>query len=521
MVPRGGPHPEVSAALDAAQDRAAEQIIGWVAAHATTRVGPRGRQVQVPVEQIEAAVIRHYTSRASDPHRHLHLQINARVFAASKWRGIHSVAMRDSLEAINGIGHAAVATDPGFRSALAEHGFTFDPVTGEIPELATYAAQFSARAAQIGRNVDRYEAEWRAEHPGEEPGPRLRQAWDRRAWSQARPDKVVPQDGAAMVAAWSDDLRQLGFRDPSRRTSLSTPRIGVLDREAAVELVVSRLGAKRSAWNAADIRGQVEQWIAATGTIAEASVRVELAEDLTARALKACTPLLTRDDVPEHIRALSSPRVIGVEDRITRLLGMQAAVRGGSARLTAAVAISLDPAQRNAVAALAGTNHLLVVEGAAGAGKTATLAATKIALAAQGRRMMVVTPTLKAAEVAAGEITPRRSRRRGSPISGDGAGTTTATGPAPATSPPTQRRCSTAVTCSWSTRPGCSIRTPPARSWRSRMSVRHGWRSWATVTNSRRSVVAGSSTSPPNTPEPTRSCPWMWCIASPTRITPS
>ena len=80
-------YPEVSAALDAAQDRAAGQIIGWVAEHATTRVGPRGRQVQVPVEQVEAAVIRHYTSRAGDPHRHLHLQLNARVFAAGQWRG--------------------------------------------------------------------------------------------------------------------------------------------------------------------------------------------------------------------------------------------------------------------------------------------------------------------------------------------------------------------------------------------------------------------------------------------------
>ena len=112
-------HPEISAALDAAQDKAAHEIVGWVASHATTRVGPRGRQVQVPVEKIEAAVIRHYTSRAGDPHRHLHLQINARVYAAGGWRGIHSVGFRDSIEAINGIGHAAVATDPEFRAALA------------------------------------------------------------------------------------------------------------------------------------------------------------------------------------------------------------------------------------------------------------------------------------------------------------------------------------------------------------------------------------------------------------------
>lgn len=397
-------HPQISTALDAAQDRAAEQIIGWVAEHATTRVGPRGRQVQVPVERLEAAVIRHHTSRAGDPHRHLHLQINARVLAESAWRGIHSVGMRDSLEAINGIGHAAVATDPDFRAALAEHGLTLDRTTGEIAELAPYAARFSARAAQIARNADRYGAEWRAEHPGEEPGPRLRQGWDRRAWSQARPDKVVPIDGAAMVAAWSEELRQLGYRDPTGRASISTPRIGELDRDAAADLVLSRLGAKRSAWNAADVRGHVQQWIAETGIVAEATVRVELAEDLTARALASCTPLLTRDDVPEHVRALSSPRVIGVEDRITRLLGLQAYFDGDHADLAASVAAGLDPAQQQAVSALTGTQQLVVIEGAAGAGKTTTLAETRAALASQGRRLMVVTPTLKAAEVATAEI---------------------------------------------------------------------------------------------------------------------
>jgi exodeoxyribonuclease V alpha subunit len=164
-------HPEVSAALDAAQDRAASEIVGWVASHATTRVGPRGRQAQVPVEKVEAAVIRQYTSRAGDPHRHLHLQINARVYAAGGWRGIHSVGFRDSIGAINGIGYAAVATDPEFRAALAARGFTLDPATSEIRELATYAGAFSARTSQIRRNVDRYEAEWRREHPGEEPGP--------------------------------------------------------------------------------------------------------------------------------------------------------------------------------------------------------------------------------------------------------------------------------------------------------------------------------------------------------------
>lgn len=39
--------PEVSLAYDAAMDRAAGEIIGWLAEHATTRVGPRGGQVSV------------------------------------------------------------------------------------------------------------------------------------------------------------------------------------------------------------------------------------------------------------------------------------------------------------------------------------------------------------------------------------------------------------------------------------------------------------------------------------------
>ena len=105
--------------------------------------------------------------------------------------------------------HGLDLTDPA-TAALAAHGLTLDPSSGEIAELAPYAARFSARAAQIGRNADRCEAEWRADHPGEEPGPKLRQAWDRRAWSQARPDKVVPRDGAELVAAWNEELRRLG-----------------------------------------------------------------------------------------------------------------------------------------------------------------------------------------------------------------------------------------------------------------------------------------------------------------------
>jgi hypothetical protein len=60
-------HPDVAAAYDAAQDRAAVEIIGWLVGHATTRIGPRGRQVQVPLEVLEAVTVRHWRHLGTGP----------------------------------------------------------------------------------------------------------------------------------------------------------------------------------------------------------------------------------------------------------------------------------------------------------------------------------------------------------------------------------------------------------------------------------------------------------------------
>jgi exodeoxyribonuclease V alpha subunit len=264
--------------------------------------------VQVPVERLEAVVVRHHTSRAGGPHRHLHLQINARVFAAGKWRGLHTVGVRDSLAAINGIGHAAVTCDPRFRAALAAHGYSLGG-TGEILQLADCVGAMSARAAQITRNLDRYEREWTTAHPGETPGPALRRAWDARAWADGRPDKVTPQPGANHDERWRAELAAVGYRDHDIPADLTPVPVGALDREQAAERVLATLAAGRSAWNLADIRGGVERLIAAEGIVVDAAVRTELAEDLTVRALARCVPLLDREGVPEHIRAWTSTPV--------------------------------------------------------------------------------------------------------------------------------------------------------------------------------------------------------------------
>ena len=86
---------------------------------------------------------------------------------------------------------------------------------------------------------------------------------------------------------------------------------------------------------------------------------------------------------------------------LERLLRRSAAAE--PAPLHRATLERLSREQGHVAELLCGRGPLLVVEGAAGAGKTTTLEKVRTYLAMRGRRLLVVTPTLKAAEVAARE----------------------------------------------------------------------------------------------------------------------
>ncbi|PZS28022.1 MAG: hypothetical protein DLM58_17785, partial [Pseudonocardiales bacterium] len=400
--------PEVAAAYDAAQARAATQVVAWLGAHLTYRVGRRGEQVQMPVDRIEAVMVRHHTSRAGDPHRHIHLQVNARVWGDGAWRGLHTVGFRDALAAMNGIGHAAMMSDPEFRDALARWGFTLDLATGEIEQLAPYVGAFSARAAQVTRNVERYEADWRADHPGSEPPAKLRRQWDAMAWADGRPQKKLADDPAEQTAKWVQHLRELGFEMPRYRAEVEATPPGRLDRDDAARIVVSRLAAKGSRWNAADIRGQVERLVAEVNIVTGPSVRIELAEDITARSIARCIPLVDGISPESHVRHLTSPHVVAVEDELAKRLAARSHVPTREDQQVRAIvdattrrrAPDLDSGQLQGVGAIVSGPQLVVIEGAAGAGKTTLLGAAHEAHQREYRQLTLVTPTRKAARVA-------------------------------------------------------------------------------------------------------------------------
>ena len=100
-------HPEVSDALDGAQADAVAEIRRFLGLHSVTRVGPRGRQEVVPVERLQTVAVVHKTSRAGDPHRHVHFQIGTRVWAAGRWRGLDTAALFKQQGAIRALGTAS------------------------------------------------------------------------------------------------------------------------------------------------------------------------------------------------------------------------------------------------------------------------------------------------------------------------------------------------------------------------------------------------------------------------------
>lgn len=110
---------------------------------------------QFDVEQLETVSVVHRTSRAGDPHRHIHFQIGTRVWAAGKWRGLDTAALFNQQGALRALGTAVLAAHPGLAETLNEHGLTLDPATGEVIELVPFNDRMSKRAVQVRKNLAR------------------------------------------------------------------------------------------------------------------------------------------------------------------------------------------------------------------------------------------------------------------------------------------------------------------------------------------------------------------------------
>ncbi|WP_087015916.1 MULTISPECIES: MobF family relaxase [Microbacteriaceae] len=400
-------HPDVSAALDAAQQDALSEIRRWLGQHSVTRVGSRQAREVVPIESMQVVGIRHKTSRAGDPHRHIHMQIGTRVWAAGKWRALDTAALFKQQGAIRALGAAVIAAHPQLARTLAEHGLTLNPASGEVTELEPFNAVMSKRSAQIRRNLDRLEAEWEAQHPGEALGPVMTARLQGIAWTHQRPGKR-PAD-LKNERWWMQELRDAGY-DPAgleRRTVLPVVSVDDLTVREVASRALDRTAAASSTWTRHVIQEHVTRIITEHGVQATSAELREFITMATGLAVSDCFSVLPPDAAaPEHVAHLTSLSVVAAETALRDQLTAATPQREPEPPdiTEAAQAAGLDEGQAVAAAAVASADPLVIVEGAAGSGKT-TMLRTAIEVAAQhGRVSRVVAPTKKAAQVAEEEL---------------------------------------------------------------------------------------------------------------------
>ena len=400
-------HSEVSEALDVAQQDAATEIRRFLGQHSLTLAGPRGAQEVLPVEHMQTVAITHKTSRAGDPHRHIHFQIGTRVWAGGKWRALTTAALFKQQGAIRALGTAVIAAHPQLAATLAEHGLTLDPVSGEVTELEPFNGVMSKRSAQIKHNLDRMVTEWEAEHPGEVPGPALTARMQDAAWAFQRPEKK-PTD-LKDEQWWRQELSEAGYDPDKLNPRPAQPAVSVDD--LAVQEVASRAldrsAAGSSAWTRHTIQEHVTRITTEHGVQATPAELREFTAIATALAVSDCFSILPPGaPTLEHVAHLTSLSVVAAEtalrDQLTAAVPEREPEHPDVTR--AAHAAGLDAVQTVAAAAVASTDPLVIVEGAAGSGKT-TMLRTAVEVAAEhGRGARIVAPTLRAAQVAHDEL---------------------------------------------------------------------------------------------------------------------
>ncbi|AXR74997.1 TrwC relaxase [Auritidibacter sp. NML130574] len=400
-------HPEVSEALDHAQQDALAEIRRWLGQHSVTRVGPRDAREVVPIEQMQMVGISHKTSRAGDPHRHIHMQIGTRIFAAGKWRALDTAALFKQQGAIRAMGTGVIAAHPELAETLSRHGLTLDPVSGEVAELQPFNAVMSKRSAQINRNLDRLEAEWQTTHPGEAPGPVVTARLQGTAWAHQRPGKK-PAD-LKNEQWWQQELTDAGY-DPEnlgRRAVQAPVALGALPVQEVASRALDRCTAASSTWTPHTVTEQVTRIVTEAGVQATPTQLREFIREVFEVAVSDCFSTLPPGSAtPEHAAHLTSLGVVAAETALRDQLTASVPSRQPKHPDVTEVAraAGLDEGQALAAAAVASTDPLVIVEGAAGSGKT-TMLRTAIEVAAEhGRSTRVVAPTKRAAQVAHNEL---------------------------------------------------------------------------------------------------------------------
>ena len=385
-------NPELGRALMRAQERAAVAGIEVVRQAARVRVVKAGEATQsyVGVDSLEVAVFAHDGSREGDPHHHLHVQVGSKVFVDGKWRALAGRQMVGAIKDWQATVSASIATDPQWLGACAKYGLRVG-LDGGVEEVSADVERlFSKRAVAIEAKERELHAQFLVEN-GRPANAQDSVNIHQRAWSLTRPKKgerelLSTQDIISTLrAAGAKALVDQVTGKPGR--GKATP----LDIEAATREAFTLAVAR-------EVLTEKQLRVIAVEGINTAGGACDDLPGATMRVLAAVKKQCVQVEIPGGENAWVTKEVLASAMNVREhLAGARATATAQSGALRQLDISGLTPGQRSAAEAVA-AGLPVVIEGAAGTGKTHALRRALDARNLAGLRTIAVAPSAAAVQ---------------------------------------------------------------------------------------------------------------------------
>lgn len=381
-----------------------------VGVRATTRTskGPNGEKlsadgsaVVVGAEGPAVAVIPEFTSRAGDPHMHIHSVISSKVWepATERWLALDARELKLDQRALSGAFHVGLEAELSARLGVAWGGREYAyarTIDGIGPSVVESLSQRGAQTDEaFGEKLERFK-----EANGYEPSPQQLYRMEREAQRESRAGKEREklefdswQATIGEAAGVPADVlaRSVLGRKPEPSEFTDVERMN----QALRDLVESQ-----SSFTRGDLFAKLSQFQhvgAGRETAAEAVAVLNVQTD---RVLEAVGIEVTPDSTDQPVRRFTTEGVLREEvqvlehiDQATRSYVEPNATVGGFAP------DFLDSLQVQAAARAASTSRFEAIIGLAGAGKTTMLRTAAQTLESEGRESFGLTTSAGAAKV--------------------------------------------------------------------------------------------------------------------------
>jgi conjugative relaxase-like TrwC/TraI family protein len=434
-----GLHPDerVRAEVKAAHDAAVASVISMLEQHAAFTRSGVGGVAQIETTGLIAAAFDHFDSRAGDPDLHTHLAVVNKVQGTDgKWRSLDGSALYvlgvAASETYNSAVEAEMTARLGVafadRPGPARNGRPVREIVGIDPEIVK---RFSARRSDIEARYAELRADYQAAH-GREPDAKTAYDLAQQSTLETRGAKDLVRSLEQMRADWTADLT--GRFGPKALDQIAATVGAALEPVAALETeqvrevaarVVDAIGEERVTWTRWNVHAETMRRLRAEHVFTTPQAQREAADQIVATALGEGASIRIGMPAPvEVLEVLRRSDGVSVFEkheghRFTSQQILDAETRLVNAANTATVYSAnaetirqrldgfeqqtrrtLDAGQRRLVEAFATDDRLLAVGiGPAGSGKTTAMRAYKDVLNAEGRRLVGLAPSAKAAKV--------------------------------------------------------------------------------------------------------------------------